>query len=168
MPREDKTYCIPHSALDLTLINNANASFTGISVADCVRQKLNPFREDLYFSSRDMFSKGISRYIALLFYSAEKYLQSVQTLLFLFRRIAILSLPKEKASWQLKALFGFCWITIHPLLPRPSGRSTGLTVVLNIIAIGGLSISFIPVATIWEPLLFDSRKIEKGGRKSWD
>lgn len=91
---------------------------------------------------------------ALLFYSAEKYFQSVQALLFLFRRIAILSLPKEKASWQLKALFRFCWITIHPLLPRPSGRPTGLTVVLNIIAIGGLSISFIPVATIWEPLLF--------------
>lgn len=34
----------------------------------------------------------------LLFYSAEKYFQSVQALLFLFRRIAILSLPKEKAS----------------------------------------------------------------------
>ena len=97
----------------------------------------------------------------LLFYSAEKYFQSVQALLFLFRRIAILSLPKEKASWQLKALFGFCWITIHPLLPRPSGRPTGLTVVLNIIAIGGLSISFIPVATIWEPLLFYSSCTDK-------
>ena len=35
---------------------------------------------------------------ALLFYSAEKYFQSVQAVLFLFRRIAILSLPKEKAS----------------------------------------------------------------------
>ena len=90
----------------------------------------------------------------LLFYSAEKYFQSVQALLFLFRRIAILSLPKEKASWQLKALFGFCWITIHPLPLRPSGRPTGLTDVLNIIALGGLSKSFIPVATIWEPLLF--------------
>lgn len=97
----------------------------------------------------------------LLFYSAEKYFQSVQALLFLFRRIAILSLPKEKASWQLKALFGFCWITIHPLLPRPSGRPTGLTVVLNIIAIGGLSISFIPVATIWEPLLFNNKQKHK-------
>ena len=95
---------------------------------------------------------------ALLFYSAEKYFQSDQALLFLFRRIAILSLPKEKASWQLKALFGFCWITIHPLLPRLSGRPTGLTAVLNIIALGGLYKSFIPVATIWEPLLFDSQK----------
>lgn len=36
--------------------------------------------------------------VFLLFYSAEKYFQSVQALLFLFRRIAILSLPKEKAS----------------------------------------------------------------------
>ena len=96
--------------------------------------------------------------ILLLFYSAEKYFQSVQAVPFLFRRIAILSLPKEKASWQLKALFGFCWITIHPLLPRLSGRPTGLVAVLNIIALGGLSISFIPIAAIWEPLLFYSVK----------
>lgn len=110
--------------------------------------------ELIYFDVSRLRSATFVSTRTLLFYSAEKYFQSVQALLFLFRRIAILSLPKEKASWQLKALFGFCWITIHPLLPRPSGRPTGLTVVLNIIAIGGLSISFIPVATIWEPLLF--------------
>ena len=110
----------------------------------------------LYSNSivRVVFALSIYVLRRLLFYSAEKYFQSVQAVLFLFRRIAILSLPKEKASWQLKALFGFCWTAIHPLLPRPSGRPTGLTVVLNIIALGGLSKSFIPVATIWEPLLF--------------
>lgn len=107
---------------------------------------------------RIVFALSVYALRRLLFYSAEKYFQSDQALLFLFRRIAILSLPKEKASWQLKALFGFCWITIHPLLPRLSGRPTGLTAVLNIIALGGLSKSFIPVATIWEPLLFYSVK----------
>lgn len=129
----------------------------GLSEEFCTPQKLTPFWASTKMFSRLFLSASVKG-IFLLFYSAEKYFQSDQALLFLFRRIAILSLPKEKASWQLKALFGFCWITIHPLLPRLSGRPTGLTAVLNIIALGGLSKSFIPVATIWEPLLFYSVK----------
>lgn len=93
----------------------------------------------------------------LLFYFVTKYFQSVHSSLVVFLRIAILSLPKEKASCAVKcAAPGLCWITRHPFEPS-SGRPIGSTLVSNMTELGGLFRSATLFEYILKRLLFKLR-----------